>query len=536
VLHADPDDLRERLWAYEDFSPDQEHPGFDVTGAFASLGFLRAALKRSARVWLGTALIGLVIGAGLYASLPPKYQATTSIFFTHNQNEDPLSQAETDQALLATRPIAAKVIQDLGVQETLTSFLSSYSSVIVTNQVLSITASGPTSTQAVSRVQDIAAVFLAFRANMLRTQLQQEVVTLGQEVTAAQQKVDSLNQQINQLTSSGTGDQAQLTNLRKQRTDAVNTLSNLQATVANSDASQEVITSAMINGTEVINPAAALPHSKFKYLAFYIAAALFGGLALGMAFVVIRALVSDRLRRRGDVATALGVPVRLSTGWGGTGWGRRAPAGTRVVRYLRSAVPSGTAAPATLAVVAVDNTRDVAGLVAGLARTCASEGLRVAVADLTPGAPAARQLGSHETGVHQVPVSSPGAPVSPLLTVIPEREDIAPDGPLRRDSPSPLHLPADPALAAACGSADLLITLLTLDPATGADHLRTWATDVVVVVTAGRSSGQRLFAVGELIRLARPQSVSAVLVNADRTDQSLGSPETPGQPSLTMPG
>jgi hypothetical protein len=59
---------------------------------------------------------------------------------------------------------------------------------------------------------------------------------------------------------------------------------------------------------------------------------------------------------------------------------------------------------------------------------------------------------------------------------------------------------------------------------------------VVVAVTAGRSSGARLYAVGELVRLSHPRSVSAVLTNADRDDQSLGIPDAPGQPTLTMPG
>ena len=38
------------------------------------------------------------------------------------------------------------------------------------------------------------------------------------------------------------------------------------------------------------------------------------GLVLGMGIVVIQALVSDRLRRRDDIAQALGAPVKLSVG------------------------------------------------------------------------------------------------------------------------------------------------------------------------------------------------------------------------------
>jgi hypothetical protein len=43
-----------------------------------------------------------------------------------------------------------------------------------------------------------------------------------------------------------------------------------------------------------------------------------------------------------------------------------------------------------------------------------------------------------------------------------------------------------------------------------------------VVVTAGRSSWARINAVGEMIRLAGTSVASAVLVGADKTDESLG--------------
>ena len=38
------------------------------------------------------------------------------------------------------------------------------------------------------------------------------------------------------------------------------------------------------------------------------------GLVIGMVIVIVRALVSDRLRRRDDIAEAIGAPVKLSIG------------------------------------------------------------------------------------------------------------------------------------------------------------------------------------------------------------------------------
>ena len=81
---------------------------------------------------------------------------------------------------------------------------------------------------------------------------------------------------------------------------------------------------------------------------------------------------------------------------------------------------------------------------------------------------------------------------------------------------------AGDALVASYASADVLLTLVTLDPALGGDHLATWAANAVVVVTAGQSSAERIHGVGEMIRLAGTRLDSVVLIGADKSDESLG--------------
>ena len=152
-----------------------------------------------------------------------------------------------------------------------------------------------------------------------------------------------------------------------------------------------------------------------------------------------------------------------------------------------------------------------------LALSCAESGKRVIVADLCPGMPAARLLGAAEPGVHPVDVQD-----TRLVAVVPARDDIVPTGPLTPDVARAQTLPVSADLAAAYSTADVLLTLADLDPMLGAEYLATWATDVVVMVTAGKSSWTRLQAVGEMVRLAGIRTVSAVLVGADKTDESLG--------------
>jgi len=105
---------------------------------------------------------------------------------------------------------------------------------------------------------------------------------------------------------------------------------------------------------------------------------------------------------------------------------------------------------------------------------------------------------------------------------IPDREDVAPIGPLGSESSAPQLAPCGEELAVAFNSADLLLTLATPDPSVGGEHLATWAPVAVAMVTAGRSSWTKINAVGEMIRLADMRLVSGVLVGADKTDESLG--------------
>ena len=62
---------------------------------------------------------------------------------------------------------------------------------------------------------------------------------------------------------------------------------------------------------------------------------------------------------------------------------------------------------------------------------------------------------------------------------------------------------------------------MVLDPALGGDYLTTWASDVVVTVTALPVVGDQDPAVGDMVRLAEADSVSAVLIRADKGDETL---------------
>ena len=117
---------------------------------------------------------------------------------------------------------------------------------------------------------------------------------------------------------------------------------------------------------------------------------------------MIRALVSDRLYRRDDVARALGAPVKLSVGavrvsrWrpGRRGLAAaRNPNVRRIVAHLGRAAPARSRGGTALAVVPVDDRQVAALSLVSLAVSCAQQGMQVVVADLADGAPAAGLLG-----------------------------------------------------------------------------------------------------------------------------------------------
>jgi capsular polysaccharide biosynthesis protein len=501
---------RERPWLDDDVTAVEDQPG-DSAASLVSLGFLVAALRRSAWLWRIMAVAGLLAGAGLYLETPHPDQASTKLLLTVGAEAQPGTAILEDQALAQSQTMAELTLQKLGLQESASTFLESYTVTPLTDRVLQMTASASSSSEAVRRANALATEFLTFRADQLRAEQQLQFTALDQQLSV----------------------------LRAEGRRARNDLATLEQAAITDKAAARVTTANLIGGSKVLDPASPVPqHSPAKHLIEYAAVGLVIGLILGVTIIILRALLSDRLRRRDDVGQALGAPVRSIPATGASRWvpGARGRASgrysQRMVAYLRDAVPAGSRRAAALAVVPVDDPRAAAMSLVSLAVSCAQEGKHVVVADLSPGAPAAVLLGANGPGVRTVRVDG-----AQLAVAVPDRGEFAPAGPLR-----PASWQTRPAfageLAAACGSADLLLTLITLDPSAGGEHLATWAADAVVVVTAGRSSWTKIHAVGEMIRLAGTRLVSAVLVGADKADESLGAASLPeaGIDAVPTPG
>ena len=138
------------------------------------------------------------------------------------------------------------------------------------------------------------------------------VASLNQQINQAKQHVNSIDTQIGQLRPAvSSAQQSQLSKLRAEQTSAANTLSSLQQAVAGNQSTTLPALTAALKNSQVLS-VTPIPYPKKRTLVTYVAIGLIMGLAVGLGIVIIRALVSDRLRRRDDVAYALDAPVKLS--------------------------------------------------------------------------------------------------------------------------------------------------------------------------------------------------------------------------------
>lgn len=520
--HGEPNSLG----VYDDFAA-SETRSVDFTPGLVSLGFIKAAIWRSARFLTVMAAVGLLGGFAYFATAPHTYQASAQVLLTLSSYENSLTASVDNQALAETSAVAKLAVQKLGLKETPSQFLKTYTAAADIDRLLSITASAPSPNQAVLYANAVGNAFLTFRADQLRGQNNLTLQSLQAQVNQAKQHLGSIDAQLSQAQSQPTSpaQQAQVSKLQTEQTTATGALNTLQEAITGNQTNTAAALTAALDNSRVLS-VTPLPYSKTKKLATYGAIGLIGGLAVGLAIVIVRALVSDRLRRRDEIAYALDAPVKLSvTSLGARRTltprpGRAAKRNLdmqRVIAHLHSAVPRSSQVPASLAIVAVDNGPVVAQVAAALATSYASQGGRVVVADLSSGAYLAHLSGVKGPGVQTV--SRDGVK---FMLAVPDRDNPVPAGPLPSAIASARPAHARDALIAPGVSADLLLTLVTLDPALGGEHLATWAANAVIVVSAGRSSAERIHGVGEMVRLAGMRLDSAVLIGADKRDESLG--------------
>ncbi len=530
--------LRDRPWAYDDYSPVEDEVAVDPTAGLASVGFLATAIRRRRALVGAVALIGLFLGTAGYVLAPPAFQAEISLYLSTAPGQNPGQSMATDVTLAQARSVDAAAVRKLGLAESPAQLLASYTVTAETNEVMQIITRAPSSAGAMREATVVATEFLKFRAAQAAGEQQAELATLNQEISQEKQQVASTAKRLVAVKAeaASTARTADLARLRPMERREQLALVGLQQTAVG----YPVTTAQQVAGSGVLDAAAAIPRSRLRTPAEYVAGGLVAGLILGAGFVVVGALVSDRLRRRDEVSRALGAPVGMSVGRvraGGQLWrlGLRVVRGRAVARagsYVSALVPDSGSDPSGLAVVPVGGDRAAAAVIVAAALARAREGAQVIVADLCLGAPAARLLGVRGAGV-KMATGQEGQ----LAVVVPEPGEIAPAGPAVRPAPGVRLVLAREVYQAA----DVLLALVPLDPLGGSEHLASWAGRAVAVVTAGQASATRINAVGELISVAGVAQLPAVLLGVDKNDETVGAARQavrrpPARPDLARTG
>ncbi len=491
----------------------ESEPTRMTTGRMISLHFITTALRRRRRLWLGLALLGLVLGTAYHVVVPPRYAAKATVYLAHPPNTDPAVGSANDVAMLQTGAVAQRAIALLG-EPGLTSseLLGKAPATAVSDNVLTLTVSGPSAKEAVRRVNALTTAYLEFRTQRYDAQNQSVVKAINQQITKLQSQLNVLTGQINALVPGSQGQE--LTTLIGQQT----TMSAQVTTLQQSVQQDNLDTLSVSKGSTVLTAGTAAHLSLARLLALDGLTGLVAGLAAGLFIVTVQAVLSDRLRRREDIAAVLGVPVDVSIGPLRRRFRSRptvaamaaAPPATMqpLVQYLYDRLEAGGPRPTEL-LVALDDLDVPAGAMAALAARLSSSGKQVGLVDATDRRVLGRALGLTEAGTRKARIGS-----APEVTLVvlprPWEPDLGERGDFAQGDLADL---------------DAVLVVATCDLAHGAWHLQRWGTDAVLAVSAGASTAQRINAVAELLDAAQVPVSSAVLLETDADDDSVGLPE-----------
>lgn len=504
-------------WNIPDVAPDDTGDLARPLPALVSFHYLRRSVRRRWLQCLVPAFLGLLLAGGFLLMSPPRPTATTTLLLSHDERVDPSSAIATDITLLTTHTVAERTVQALGLSIPPEALMDSVTPVSTgSSEVLQLTMTGPTGAEAARRLGVFASVYLAYRADQVTAQSAALIAGYDKQIDDGEKKVRDLTATIQGLAAKGVTENA-VSDAIAARAKANGQLADLQQLRLQAQLQQ----SSVVNASKVVDPPVAFSTGRLRRVVTVLASGLIAGLALGFVFVVLRAILSDRLWLRIEVASALEAPVPLSARrLAPLPWFLRPMAFVPRVRRLRErrtgerqlvAAAIERAARAaeprpSVAVVCLGNAAEVrfAVIAAGLALR--REGRPALIVDLSTAgvvASATRKVGD----------------VSPE-----ERPDV-----FRPDVvPSLTRGPADLAatdwdeVALAKARNAVTIVLADFDPVVGLDHLTTWVDDVIVAVTAGRSSVELVRTAGEMVRAAGLRLQAAMLLRAARDDVSSG--------------
>src|SRR5690242_15383645 len=122
-----------RTWFDDDGVPEQSS---DYGTDLVSLGFLGAALRRSRRLWVSLALVGLLLAVAFWKTHPPTPEASTTLMLNVGPEGQPGTAILTDQVVAQSRGVAEIAKRHLRLPESIDSLQAAYTTTIITDRIL----------------------------------------------------------------------------------------------------------------------------------------------------------------------------------------------------------------------------------------------------------------------------------------------------------------------------------------------------------------------------------------------------------------
>lgn len=344
---------------------------------------LVVAVRRRRRLWCSMALLGLLVGAALAVLRPPPPTAVTKVLVAHQEDQpnDPGTLIRTDAALLHTTRIAADALRLLHSPEKPEDFMRDYAGTGLTNNLLQITVTGDSGTEAMTRAKALADAFVADHVRRIREAANAEAKALLDQRDRMQGELDQVNKAIGEGSpQSGPEASAHMESLFARRAELTSRIADFGQRAAEA----RVGTPRLVAGTQIVDAPRTVRHSLPRTAATNAAIGLVLGLVLGLAVAAVGTVVADRPVLRRDIAANLGASViaELPRGSGRLGRRRRTRVARERLTALLARTARGSAEPVSL--LELGCARGTGVIALDLGRALAADG-PVAVIDALPG-------------------------------------------------------------------------------------------------------------------------------------------------------
>ncbi|MFI6768049.1 Wzz/FepE/Etk N-terminal domain-containing protein [Streptomyces sp. NPDC050355] len=269
---------------------------------------LVVAVRRRRLFWCSVALLGLLVGAAVAVLLPQPPTAVTKVLVAHQEDQpnDPGTLIRTDVELLGTTRIADKALQSLKSPDKPEDFMQDYGGIGLTNNVLQITATGASDTEAVARAKALAEAFVADHVRRIREAANAEAKSLLDQRDRMRDELAQVNKAIgNRSPDSDPKASASLEALFARRAELTSRITDFDQRAKEA----RIGTPQLIAGTQIVDAPRAVRHSLPKAAATNAAIGSVLGLVLGLAVAAIGTVVADRPVLRRDIAANLGASV-----------------------------------------------------------------------------------------------------------------------------------------------------------------------------------------------------------------------------------